>query len=107
MATTRGHQPLGRPSARLRALRAGRKVAVSSVGATVVVLGIILLPLPGPGMLVVGLGLGILSTEYHWPARLAHRIRDEAECGRRRLRARRALNRDRRSAAAPPGSSRR
>lgn len=82
--------PRGRPSAWLLALRAGRKVLVSTIGAILTVVGIILLPLPGPGMLVVGLGLALLSTEYRWPRRLALRLRTEAEVWRGRLRDRRA-----------------
>lgn len=55
--------------------RAARKVAISTVGTTILVAGVVLLPLPGPGMLVVFLGLAILSTEYSWPTRLAHHMR--------------------------------
>ncbi len=62
----------------LVAARAARKVAISTIGIAVLVAGVVLLPLPGPGMLVVFLGLAILSTEYSWPKRLAHHIRRRA-----------------------------
>ncbi len=48
------------------------------VAATVVILiGIVLLPLPGPGWLVIFAGLGILATEFEWAARLLRFVRDQ------------------------------
>jgi uncharacterized protein (TIGR02611 family) len=41
----------------------------------VIVVGIVLLPLPGPGWLVIFLGLGIWATEYAWAARLLGWVR--------------------------------
>jgi uncharacterized protein (TIGR02611 family) len=46
------------------------RVVVGVVGAAVVVLGIILIPLPGPGWLIVFAGLAILATEFVWAERL-------------------------------------
>jgi uncharacterized protein (TIGR02611 family) len=45
------------------------------VGTAVVVLGLFLVPFPGPGWLVVFLGLGILATEFAWAERLLDRAR--------------------------------
>lgn len=39
-------------------------------GAVVVVGGVVLLPLPGPGWLIIFAGLGIWATEFAWAARL-------------------------------------
>lgn len=44
--------------------------AVGTVGLGVVVLGLLLVPLPGPGWLIVFAGLAILATEFEWAARL-------------------------------------
>ena len=46
------------------------RVGVTVVGVAVIVGGIILLPLPGPGWLIIFAGLGILATEYMWAKRL-------------------------------------
>lgn len=46
------------------------RTAVTIVGFLVVVLGVVLLPFPGPGWVVIFLGLGILATEYEWSRRL-------------------------------------
>ncbi|TFD91755.1 TIGR02611 family protein [Cryobacterium lactosi] len=58
------------------------RLVVALAGLTVVVVGLILVPLPGPGWLIVFVGVAILGTEF--PAahrltqairRLAHRVR--------------------------------
>jgi len=38
-------------------------------------IGIVLLPLPGPGWVIIFGGLGILATEYTWAARLLTWVR--------------------------------
>jgi putative transmembrane protein PGPGW len=43
-----------------------RRVIVSVVGATVMLLGIALLVLPGPAFVVIPVGLAILAAEYAW-----------------------------------------
>ncbi|MET8542372.1 TIGR02611 family protein [Kitasatospora sp. NPDC004799] len=48
------------------------QVAVFLVGLAVVALGVVMLPMPGPGWLVIFLGMGIWSTEFVW-ARLVLR----------------------------------
>ncbi len=49
--------------------RAVRRVLVTVLGAAVLGLGIVLLALPGPGVLVIALGFFILSSEYDWARR--------------------------------------
>jgi uncharacterized protein (TIGR02611 family) len=55
---------------RNRALDLSYRVGVAVVGVTIVVVGIVLLPLPGPGWLIIFGGLFILSTEFVWAERL-------------------------------------
>jgi uncharacterized protein (TIGR02611 family) len=58
---------------RIRSTRTGRlvlKAVVGVVGGAVIIVGIVLLPLPGPGWLIIFAGLGIMSSEYEWAARL-------------------------------------
>jgi len=64
-----------------------RRVIVSVVGATVVLIGIALLVLPGPAFVVIPLGLAILATEYAWARRWlkkARRIASEVVSGGKR-----------------------
>jgi uncharacterized protein (TIGR02611 family) len=53
-----------------RSLDHGYRVGVGIVGGLVVVLGLITIPLPGPGWLTVLAGLFILATEFLWAERL-------------------------------------
>ncbi|MDG2113784.1 MAG: PGPGW domain-containing protein [Actinomycetota bacterium] len=46
------------------------------IGFAVTILGIIMLPLPGPGFLVIAVGLAVLSRDVAWADRLLHRVRD-------------------------------
>jgi uncharacterized protein (TIGR02611 family) len=68
-----------------------RRVIISVVGATVLLIGIALLILPGPAFVVIPLGLTILATEYAWARRLlkkARRIAGDVVSGRDRAAAR-------------------
>ncbi|RUQ86895.1 TIGR02611 family protein [Labedella gwakjiensis] len=74
--------PLRRLLARLRRridryprLRTVYRVVVGIIGGSVAVLGLALVPLPGPGWLVVFLGLAVLGTEFAWARRSAARLK--------------------------------
>lgn len=55
-------------------LRLGRRIGIAIAGGAVIAAGVALLVLPGPGLVVIALGLGILSLEFErprvWLARL-------------------------------------
>lgn len=51
------------------------KTAITVLGAAIVGLGLLLIPLPGPGWAVVFLGLAVWATEYVWAQRLLRRGR--------------------------------
>lgn len=70
-------RPFRAPLRRLRAwvekhpvIRFAYRFLVGVLGGGIVILGLLLVPLPGPGWLVVFMGLGILGTEFPF----AHRI---------------------------------
>jgi uncharacterized protein (TIGR02611 family) len=52
-----------------------KRVMVSVVGATVLLIGVALLVLPGPAFIVIPVGLAILATEYAWARRWLKRAR--------------------------------
>jgi uncharacterized protein (TIGR02611 family) len=57
----------------VRSTRTGRltlKIIVGVVGAALVIGGLLLVPLPGPGWLIVFAGLAVLATEFAWAHRL-------------------------------------
>ena len=50
--------------------RVAWRSGVAVLGVAVLVIGVVLLPLPGPGWLIIFAGLGILASEFDWAARL-------------------------------------
>ncbi len=46
------------------------RIGIGVIGTLVLVLGIIAIPYPGPGWLIVFAGLGILATEFTWAGRV-------------------------------------
>lgn len=50
--------------------RNGKRALITVAGFLVVIVGLLLIPLPGPGWLIVFGGLAILATEYVWAQRL-------------------------------------
>jgi uncharacterized protein (TIGR02611 family) len=53
------------------------RAVVVLAGFVVVLAGIVMIPLPGPGLLVVAAGLAVLALEFVWAERLLERTIDE------------------------------
>lgn len=60
-----------------RAKKTVRKVVVGIIGFPIILLGIVLIPLPGPGVLVCLLGFFILSLEFEWAERYFDKAKSE------------------------------
>jgi len=58
--------------------RNSKRVAVTIVGFCVVLAGLAMLVLPGPGIIVIVAGLAILATEYVWAQRLLKIAKEKA-----------------------------
>lgn len=69
--------------------RSGKRVAVSVVGAVLVLAGLAMLVLPGPGLLVIFAGLAVLASEYVWARRALDRAKEGARDAVNRVRGRR------------------
>lgn len=106
----RSDRPIRRMLQRMRAwvsthrrLDMAYRSAVGIFGGGLAILGLLLVPLPGPGWLVVFLGLAILGTEFHWAKRIAgwlKRMLDRFWAWWRARRARKAAAKDERGEAA-------
>jgi tellurite resistance protein TerC len=59
----------------LENIKVVKRVIVSVVGATVLLIGVALLVLPGPAFIVIPIGLAILATEYAWARRWLRKVR--------------------------------
>ena len=71
-----------KPFAR-RGRRTARRLVVGLAGGVIVALGLLLLLTPGPALLVIPAGLGILALEFEtprrWRKRFTTRIRERRE----------------------------
>lgn len=83
-----GEQPTEPTPVHLQAMRLGRRILIAIVGGVVVLAGVVLaMPLvPGPGLVVVAVGLAILSLEFEQPRIWLARMKRKALEIRRRLR---------------------
>lgn len=61
------------------------RILVGVTGFAVIAAGMTLLVLPGPGLLVILLGLAILATEFRWARRLLNRALAWVKKSRERL----------------------
>jgi len=61
----------------LRTVQQVRRVFLIIAGFTLLLAGAVMLVTPGPGMLVIFLGLGLLAAEFVWARRLMNRIKHE------------------------------
>jgi hypothetical protein len=77
-------------------MRNGRRIAISVIGFALVLVGIVLLVIPGPGLLVIVAGLAVLGTEYVWAQRTLNYARRKAVEAKNR-----ALRRPRRDNSEP------
>lgn len=68
-----------------------RWVIVATVGSTLVLLGIVFIFIPGPGLPLIVLGVAILATEFAWAQVIYIRIKKETD--KLTARAKKALKR--------------
>ncbi len=85
-------------------VRNGRRIAITIVGVVVVLVGLALLILPGPGWLVIFVGLSILGTEYVWAQRLLRIAKEQANNAKDKVLRRKQTKADRREGTPPDGS---
>jgi uncharacterized protein (TIGR02611 family) len=52
-----------------------RKLIVAVIGLTILLIGVVMIALPGPAFIVIPLGFGILATEFAWARRMVRRAR--------------------------------
>ncbi|MGQ0464872.1 MAG: PGPGW domain-containing protein [Sporichthyaceae bacterium] len=56
---------------------AARKVALTTLGVVITLAGIAMLPLPGPGALIILVGLWVLAQEYEWAEKRLDVVQDK------------------------------
>jgi uncharacterized protein (TIGR02611 family) len=55
--------------------RNGKRIAVTVVGFVVLLAGVVMMVTPGPGIVVILIGLAILATEWAWAERALDRAK--------------------------------
>ena len=58
--------------------RSSKRIVVFVVGVALVVAGIVMLVVPGPGLLVIVAGLAVLATEFVWAERMLDKAKEQA-----------------------------
>ena len=77
MSDSDGLHPL---SAILRWIaRSGKRIAVTIAGFAVLLAGGVMMVTPGPGVLVIVLGLAILATEWAWAERMLDKAKESGK----------------------------
>jgi len=61
--------------------RNGKRVGVTVAGFALILAGIAMLVLPGPGWLTIFAGLAVLATEYAWAERALDKAKKKAKAG--------------------------
>jgi tellurite resistance protein TerC len=82
-----GPSPADQQKSAIKAIiRHTRRLIIGVIGGTVVILGVLLLVLPGPGLAVIALGVAILAVEFAWAKRVLDRGKVAIEGVKRRFR---------------------
>ena len=55
-----------------------KKIIVAVFGFTILLIGIILIFLPGPAIIIIPVGLAVLATEFVWAERLLAKFKEKA-----------------------------
>jgi len=56
-------------------MKQAKKLIIAVIGFTVLLIGIAMIVLPGPAVVIIPIGLGILATEFVWARNLLKKIR--------------------------------
>jgi putative intracellular protease/amidase len=59
--------------------RSGKRIAVTVAGFAVLLAGGVMMVTPGPGVLVIVLGLAILATEWAWAERMLDKAKESGK----------------------------
>lgn len=61
----------------LKGIQQAKKLVIAVIGFTILIVGIAMIVLPGPAIIVIPVGLGILGTEFMWANRLLNKAKNK------------------------------
>lgn len=59
--------------------RSTKRIVVFAVGVSLIALGVVMLVVPGPGLLVIVVGLAVLATEFVWAEVMLDKAKERAK----------------------------
>jgi uncharacterized protein (TIGR02611 family) len=65
--------------------RNGKRIGVTIVGGILLLVGLVMMVTPGPGILLIIAGLAVLGTEYVWAQRALNYAKEKAQLAKDRL----------------------
>ena len=78
-----------------------RRIAVTVAGTVILVVGVVLLVAPGPGLVVIALALAVFAIEYQWARRNLAAVQEKARSAALKAAASRVVGGPSQAAAAP------
>ncbi len=72
--------------------KVARRIVIGVVGATILLLGVIMIVTPGPALVLIPVGLAILSIEFAWARIWLRKLRESISNQNSKSRAERAEN---------------
>lgn len=61
----------------LKNIKQVKRLIVTAVGFTVLLIGIAMIILPGPAFIIIPIGLAILATEFIWARKLLKKVKSK------------------------------
>ncbi|MGD0962807.1 MAG: PGPGW domain-containing protein [Candidatus Acidiferrales bacterium] len=61
----------------IKTLHQAKRFLKILVGFTLLVIGVVMIATPGPGVLTIALALGVLAAEFVWARRLLDRLKEQ------------------------------
>jgi uncharacterized protein (TIGR02611 family) len=65
--------------------RSGKRIAVTVIGFVLLLVGVVMMVTPGPGILLIIAGLAVLATEYVWAERMLNLAKQKAQQAKNKL----------------------
>ena len=67
-----------------------KRIAIAVVGSTVLLIGVVMIVIPGPALIVIPLGLAILGLEFAWARLWLAKVRKKISATSQQMRGERA-----------------
>ncbi len=63
----------------LKSMQQTKRLLIAVIGFTILIVGIAMIVLPGPAIIAIPMGLGILATEFVWARKLLKKAKNKLQ----------------------------